>query len=218
VTTLYVQFETSRRDGILLDESEQRAVIRGLRDGQRAAWTDLYDGYSADLWRYVSRLVGSASTDVADIVQETFMVAANSAGKFDEARGSIWGWLTGIAHHHVSAYWRQIAKQERLRELADRRAGQLSRWIEGTADLREPHEVNELTEVVRATLALLSSDQAAILTAKYVDDLSLENISIDWGITVEAAKSRLARARSEFRSKLERRAKEYANEEFVRWI
>ena len=187
----------------MLDESDQSTVIRGLRNGHRDAWTALYDGYSADIWRYVARLIGNSSADVADVVQETFLAAAKSARHFDSERGTLWGWLTGIAHHQTSAYWRQINKQSRLRDLTESHAGELRRWIDGIDD-DEIWERRELADMVRATLASLPADYATVLTAKYLDDRNLEQITDEVGGTVEATKSRLARARREFRTRFDR--------------
>lgn len=188
----------------MLDEPDQQAVIRGLRDGQRDAWTALYDGYSTDVWRYVARLIGESRAEIADVVQETFLAAARSARQFDPDRGTLWGWLTGIAHHQTSSYWRQINKKAKLRELAASGVGELQRWLDGYSDGQEVWERHELREFVRITLASISSDYAAILTSKYLDEHSLEEITKEWGGSVDATKSKLARARREFRTKFER--------------
>lgn len=188
----------------MLDEPDQQAVIRGLRNGRPDAWNALYDAYSVDVWRYVARLIGPSSVDVADVVQETFLAAARSARQFDAARGSLWGWLTGIAHHQTSSYWRQISRTARLQELAASGAGELRRWIDGSHEELDFYERGELRDVVRATLASLPADYAAVLTAKYLDDQSLEEISKLHGGSVDATKSKLARARREFRTKFDR--------------
>ncbi len=188
----------------MLDDPDQRAVILGLRNGQRDAWAALYDGYSVDVWRYVARLVGGSTTDVADIVQETFLSAARSAHQFDADRGTLWSWLSGIAHHQTAAYWRQINRQSKLRKLAESNAEELRRWTEVESDDQKSWEQRECSELVRATLASLTPDYAAALVAKYLDDESLEEMARQFGGTVEATKSRLARARREFRSQFER--------------
>ena len=192
----------------MLDEYDQSAVICGLQHGNREAWAALYDGYSADVWRYVARLVGPEVTDVADVVQETFLAAARSARQFDASRGSLWSWLTGIAHHHVSLYWRQIGKAARLQKLAEANAGTLRRWLEDSEPNDPPWEQRELAELIRGTLSELSSDYAALLTAKYLDDWSLDDLSRQWSGSTEALKSKLARARREFRVKFERLARD----------
>lgn len=194
----------------MLDEADQLAVIRGLRDGHRDSWTALYQGYSQDIWRYVARLVGSANEDVADVVQETFLAAARSARRYDAERGTLWAWLTGIAHHRISIYWRQVNKQARLLQLAESRADQLHRWTESSDVTLEIWETRELADLVRATLASMSSEYASLLTAKYLDEQSLEAMTNWHGGSVDAMKSKLARARREFRVKFERLTQEPA--------
>jgi RNA polymerase sigma-70 factor (ECF subfamily) len=186
----------------LLSDSEQRALAVRLRNGERDAWTVLYDAYSADVWRFAARLLGGDAQAVADVVQETFLSAATSAGRFDPERGSLWGWLTGIAHNHVSAWWRQRARAARVQELLE--AGKLElRSCFDAAGLAELLQRQELVEVVRYVLAGLPTDYAALLVGKYLDDASLEDLAGRTASSVEAVKSKLARARREFREKFE---------------
>ena len=185
----------------LLDEHDQSSVICGLQSGNREAWAALYDRYSADVWRYVARMIGPDAAHVADVVQETFLAAARSARTFDATRGSLWCWLTGIAHHHVSLYWKQINRTARLQQLAEARAGELHQWLDGVMLDGPLMEQGELAEIVRGILSELPADYAALLVAKYIDDASLDDLSREWGQTIEALKSKLARARREFRAK-----------------
>ena len=187
----------------MLDEPDQQAVVHGLRHGDRDAWSALYDGYSADVWRYVARLVGPETSAVADIVQETFLAAARSAQQFNPERGPLWAWLTGIAHHQSSIYWRQINKLQRLKELVESRADELRRWLQDSEAADEPWQRQELADAVRGVLAELPADYSALLTGKYLDERSLEDLSRELGGSVEAIKSKLARARREFRSRME---------------
>ena len=187
----------------MLDEHDQLAVIRGLRDGSREAWTALYLGYSADVWRYVGRLVGNHGNDVGDVVQETFLAAARAAQQFDSSRGSLWSWLAGIAHHQAAVYWRHAAKPGRLRALVEAGAVELRHWWDGSESAEGLLEKRELTDLVRGVLSDLSADYATLLTAKYLDEQSLDDLARQLGSSVEAIKSKLARARREFRAKFE---------------
>jgi len=195
----------------LLDSQEQLAVASGLRDGSRRSWAALYDAYSVDVWRYVARLLGSDPAAVADVVQETFIEAARSATKFDSSRGTLWTWLTGIAHHRVAAHWRQAQKMANLRSLVERRAEEVRHLLDATESSGGACRQNdpaELAALVRATLAELPADYAALLIAKYMDDRDLARLSEDTGGTIEAVKSKLARARREFRAKFDRLTRE----------
>lgn len=188
----------------MLDEHDSLTVIHGLCEGRREAWTALYGGYSGDVWRYVARLVGPHSNEVADVVQETFLAAARSARNFDSARGTLWAWLTGIAHRQVALAARRNHRATRVLQLAESGTLNVPSLGEGSEIADAVWERRELTEIVRWTLAELSPEYAALLTGKYLDDHSMETLSQQWGSTVEATKSKLARARREFREIFER--------------
>lgn len=190
----------------MLEIDDPSAVIRGLHDGSRDAWAALYDRYCEEVWRYVARLLGPSAAAVADIVQETFLAAARSARSFNPERGSLVGWLRGIAHHCVHMYWRQVGRVERLRKLAESGAAEIRGWLDqqespGNASPDGDWNRAELADLVRGALAEMSADYAALLSAKYLDERSLDEIAREEGCSIDAAKSKLARARREFRAK-----------------
>lgn len=187
----------------MLDEHDQLIVIRGLRDGRRDAWTALYDGYSTEVWRYVGRLIGASGADVGDVVQETFLAAACAARQFDSSRGSLWCWLAGIAHHQAAVHWRKQARGDRLKALAESGAIEMREWWAGSAPVDDVLEQHESAEIIRGVLSELPAEYAALLTAKYLDEQSLGELAARFGGSVEAIKSKLARARREFREKFE---------------
>jgi RNA polymerase sigma-70 factor, ECF subfamily len=191
----------------LLAPHEQTAVARGLRDGGAGAWNALYDGFAADVWRYVARLLGSDAASVADVVQETFLGAARSAGGFDPERGTLAGWLFGIAHRQVGLHWRRQSRADRqLRAAAA--AAEEARRAGRTNDPSETTGQGELTDQVRSVLAEISAEYARLLLAKYLDQRSLADLAEENGDSVDAVKSKLARARREFRAKYERHSRE----------
>ncbi len=183
-------------------------VIRGLHAGTREAWTTLYDRYSGEVWRYVARLLGPQANNIADVVQETFLGAARSARGFDANKGTLGGWLIGIAHHQVTLHWRQFQRVERLRKLAEEGAAEIRHWLDSEEPLTDAWDRRELADLVRAVLSETSPDYAALLTAKYLDERSLEEIAQENGATMDGVKSKLARARKEFRTKFEHLTRE----------
>lgn len=187
----------------MLDEPDQLATIRGLREGNREAWIALYDGYCNDVWRYACRLLGPDTAAVADVVQETFLAAAQTARQFDPNRGPLWGWLAGIAHHRVAWHWRQAARDARVRQLAETGADDIRQWLDRTESPDELCERSDLADLVRRVLAELPAEYATLLTAKYLDDRSLAELAQQCGSSVDAIKSKLARARRQFRAAFE---------------
>jgi RNA polymerase sigma-70 factor (ECF subfamily) len=188
----------------LLEAYDEIAVLRGLADGDRTAWTSLYDRYSGDVWRYVARLIGPDSAAVADVVQEVFLAAARGARRFDPDRGTPWAWLAGITHHQVAAWWRERGRAARLRQLLESGRGELRRLLDAAEPVDDLLARRELVDLIRYVLLELPADYSALLTAKYLDEQSLEDLAKRSGGSPDAVKSKLARARREFRAKFER--------------
>ena len=173
----------------MLDEQQEPVIAQGLREGKTDAWQALYDAYAERVWRAVARMLGPRSSEVADVVQETMMAAARSAHKFDAERGSLWPWLWGIAHNHVSLHLRKQAQRARLVTVAP---------VSGPSP-SESLATAELAELVRAALTTLPADYAWLLTARYLDGETVAVIAVRERATEVAVRSKLARARQAFR-------------------
>jgi len=187
-----------------MDQKQEREIARGLHLGKTEAWRGLYDAYARQVWQSVARLMGPAAAEVADVVQETFLAAARCARNYDASRGSLWSWLCGIARNHVALHYRKQQRQERVRQAGAWLAAgkqQVVRWLEN----REPSPGDalaaaELATVVRAILAELPPDYESLLTAKYLDGTTVQQIADLENCSATAVRSRLARARRAFRA------------------
>ena len=193
---------------MISDEAEDdHRLARGLAAGSPAAWHALYDAHSEALWRCVARRVGAHQAEVADIVQETFLAAARSARTFEPARGSLWGWLSGIARRQAALHFRR--KQTRPEAGSDdmNAGGNALRGVPGGAQDVGPAELlvaAETAQAVRRALDGLSLEYETLLVGKYMDDLSLEDLAAAEDASVDAISSKLARARRAFREAYER--------------
>ena len=172
------------------------AIVRGLRAGDRSAWEALCDQYSARVWRYVARLIGDTDA-VADVYQETMLAVAKSGRSLTE-NAKLWAWLAAIGHNQTALYWRKRYRH--------RTSSLGCAEVESTSfdDPAEAFSRAETITTVRCLLAEMNSDHATLLAAKYLDDMSVPQIVDEWGETREAIRSRLARARQDFRKRYER--------------
>jgi RNA polymerase sigma-70 factor (ECF subfamily) len=193
-----------------MDDAQERLVAQGLKSGNRDAWQMLYNAYVERVWRAVARLVGSSSADVADIVQETFLAAARSARGFDESRGTLWIWLWGIARNTIALHYRKQERHDRVKLAQNWLAlenGRLQKWMDGqeTSPI-DDLETRELAGLVRAVLNDLPAEQSDLLIGKYLDALPVAQLARQKRCSEVALRSRLARARTEFREAFARRA------------
>lgn len=174
----------------MLSPEEQLEVGHRLREGDREAWAALYENYSVAVWRLTVRLVGADAAGVADVVQEVFLAAASSARRFDPKQGMLLSWLTGIVHRQASNFWRKAEID-------------IPSLLQSNESPKVIEEQREVADFVRRVLAELTVDYAMLLTSRYLNDCSVEELAAQIGSTVEATKSRLARARMAFRAAFE---------------
>lgn len=179
-------------------------IVRGLAAGQPEAWRACYDAHAAGVWRAVARQMGAQASEVADVVQETFLAAARSVHTFQADRGSLVVWLVGIARRQVALYYRKELRHQRLRRathaLLESDFEVDLDWLRETAERSEPPpeeavQTAEMALLLRAALTELSPEYEEILAARYLDDRSVEELAQHWQTTETAIRSKLARAR-----------------------
>ena len=147
--------------------------------------------------------MGGGSDEVGDVVQETFLAAARSAGEFDPKRGSVWQWLWGIGRNQIALHLRRKYRFERIDEARTwwlTRDGPTREWITGRADMpAELLQTRELATLVREAIGRLPLEHGDLLVAHYLDGQSVESLAAEYGKNEAALRSQLARARRGFR-------------------
>ncbi len=185
-----------------MERSQQACIVAGLRCGDAAAWHALYDEYAEAIWVHVARRVGPFPADVADIVQETFLAAARSAASYDERRGCLWNWLCGIASNQAALHFRKEAQRQRCADAFQR---QMSTNVGELLETPASHSLRqEVALVVRDVLHRLPGNYGTLLTARYLDDESVDEMATRLQTTSTAIRSKLARARRAFRQAYQR--------------
>lgn len=170
-------------------------IVHGLRCGDREAWDALCHRYGTRVWTYVARLVGRDSEAVGDVYQETFLAVAKG-GRNLEPETRIWSWIARVAHNQAALHWRKQYRNPVRSPLADTPAT--------SSDPLETLSRSETVEQIRSLLADMNADYVVLLQAKYMDGLSIAGIAELLGGTHEAIRSRLARARRDFRERYEK--------------
>ena len=176
------------------------ADLRAAQRGDRDAIGRFYDAHVDALYTFVFYRVGHDAALAEDVVQETFAIALARRAEYDPARGTTGAWLRVLSRNVIRDH------------LRDHRRGVIDQWDRIDASLAEtfaamserplPGEVLERAEtrdLVHIAIANLPEQYRSALTRKYVDGESLETLARDLGISVDATKSLLARARRAFR-------------------
>ncbi len=171
--------------------SEQE-IVRGLQNGDSNAWTALCSQCGERLWRYVARFIGSNEAAVADVFQETLLAVAR-AGRSLADGSQIWPWLATIGHNQCALYWRNQSRHS-----TEGLVEELTATATDDVLLKQ-----EVVAAVRKLLTEMPADYVTVLTEKYAEGRSLIDIAHQLNEGIEAVRSRLARARKEFRRRYE---------------
>src|SRR6185436_14790488 len=74
------------------DEMTGAALIRRMAEGDRDAFKQFYDGYARQVYPLILRIVRDPA-DAADVLQEVFWEAWQSAASYDPGRGTPEAWI-----------------------------------------------------------------------------------------------------------------------------
>lgn len=185
-----------------LFRSSPAAEVRAARRGDRAAIARLYDAHVDGLYAFVYHRVGGDAALAEDVVQETFAIALSREGEYDSARGSVASWLTVLSRNVIRDQLRAHRRGDAFQAAWERIDATLAQSFAAMAERPLPGEVlerEETRDLVHMAVANLPESYRVALTRKYVEGASLEVVAGELGISVEAAKSLLARARRAFR-------------------
>ena len=186
-----------------MDKQTEQEIMIGLHRGDRCKWQQLYNAYAERIWKNTARLMCSHSSSVADVVQETFLAAARSAGTFNADTGSLWSWLWTIASRQIALYYRRQkpdsvlagAKHWHL-DQDGQKIDRIDKCANKPEDIIESHE---LIILVRYALNQIPAQYQILLLEKYVDNKPIKLIAKHMNCSESALKSKLARAREAFR-------------------
>ena len=172
--------------------------IEALRRRDSAAWDIFYREHLRDIYGFLFRLVRGDRPAAEDLFQETWLQAIDAIEQYEPERGELRGWLFGIARRRVALYWRRtLGRQSATLDESFQHAA-----ADGALLPDDALQELERAEAVQAALLVLSDDRRRVLTDKYVEDLSVEEIAKRHGKTPKSVESLLSRARDELRSLL----------------
>ena len=176
--------------------------LRAAQDGDKVAIARFYDAHVDGLYAFVFYRVGRDATLAEDVVQETFTLALTKRDAYDTARGSVGSWLTVLSRNVIRDHLRDHRRADELQTTWERIDATLAQTFAAMAERPLPGEVLERAEtrdLVHMAVANLPDQYRTALTRKYVDGESLETLAGELGISIDATKSLLARARRAFR-------------------
>jgi RNA polymerase sigma-70 factor (ECF subfamily) len=162
------------------------------RDGDEAAFTELYCRRQGALYRFALHMSGDMAIS-EDVTQEVFLALLQGGGRFDPSRGTLLSFLYGIARNLV------LRRLERQRpEDSDT----LPEELAADADVLDDLTRRETIEAVRSAVLSLPVPYREAVVLCDLEDVSYEEAAMALGCPLGTVRSRLSRGRAMLAQKL----------------
>lgn len=159
-----------------------------MRRGDEAAFVALFERHRTAVYRYALHMRGRDEASAEDIVQEVFLAFLRQADHFDASRGTVVGYLLGIARRQV---FRQLARAHAADPIDD-----AAPIASADADPLEGLTRAETVERVRAAIALLPPAFREAIVLCELNELDYASAADVMGCPIGTVRSRLHRARA----------------------
>lgn len=209
-----------------VSELTDDGLIRRMMSGDEDAFTVLYRRRQPAIYRFALHMSGNPSV-AEDVTQEVFMTLIRDARRFDPARGSLSGFLFGIARNHLRKRWEQDRRLVTLLSEPDDIAthgtsegsgeyesyptvpgilGEASKG-NGLHPTKVPTSRDEFTTLeavgrVRQAISTLPQNYREVVVLCELEEMSYEEAASALGCPLGTVRSRLHRARAVLVEKL----------------
>ena len=174
--------------------SSDEELAERLRTGDETALRVAYERHGSAVLYLAQRLLGNRA-DAEDVTQVTFVAAWSGRDGFDPQRGTMLGWLLGIARRKAIDRLRSAAREQRTTETVQ--AQPMLPEAEETPD----RIVDRL--VVADELGRLPDEQRRTLELAFFDDLTHPQIATVTGLPLGTVKSHIRRGMANLRRRWE---------------
>ncbi len=181
------------KDGSRLEDDR---LIDAALNGDSDAFGELFCKYQNRLFNALTHFTGNA-TEADDVAQEAFIQAHLKLDKF-EHQSNFYTWLYRIAFNTAVSRQRRKKITTSVDNTREQTGDDPIDHNCGAPDARMLQAEN--VKLIRMVLAKLSPDHHDILVLREMNDLEYEDIADTLGINVGTVRSRLHRARLEFRT------------------
>jgi RNA polymerase sigma-70 factor (ECF subfamily) len=191
-------------------------LLRRIAGGDEDAFAQVYRQKHPAIYRFALHMTGSASV-AEDVTQEVFMALIRDPRRFDPARGTLGGFLFGVARNHLRKRWEQDRRlvpfagdPDDLHE-AGPGNGNGQRAGNGTGNGRsafvsapswDGFASVETIGRVRQAVSTLPENYREVVVLCELEEMSYEEAASALGCPVGTVRSRLHRARAMLVEKL----------------
>ena len=178
---------------------DDQELLRQLARGNETAFRIVYERYQGRLYRFALHMSGNAAT-AEESTQEVFMALITNAKRYDAAKGSLAGYLFGIARNVTRRAMQQSASDVPFAGDADPEQDDFD--LAGDLDVLEELSNGELLATLRqAVLALPEPYREAVVLCD-LEEMSYQEAAGLLECSPGTVASRLHRARALLKKKL----------------
>ena len=155
---------------------------------------DLFELHGPPVHAYLSRRAPHVADD---LLSDVWVAALHARATYDPTKGSVRGWLFGVAKNVLAKHHRDTAR--------NRRAGVLRLWSpqpDPWSEVDARLDATAVSSQLRTFLADLPSDEREVLLLVAWEQLTPSEAAQTLGIPSGTARSRLHRARERMRSSM----------------
>lgn len=196
--TQLLENKNNNANGIL-----EQGLSARLQNGDSEVISDIFKLYSDRIYSHVFYSVDCNQTIAEDITQEIFFHAFKSARSY-KGNSSIFTWLSAIAHHKIADYFRHLERDRKYGcHSIDDQSSDLIFLEDKRHSGKEMAEKTETRITVQQALANIPPDYRQVILLKYVDDLSVSEISQIMDRSPKSIEGLLSRARKALKDNLQ---------------
>jgi RNA polymerase sigma-70 factor (ECF subfamily) len=178
--------------------SEDRELLRQLAKGNEAAFTSLYERYQGPLYRFAWHMSGNPAC-AEEATQEAFLRLIGNPRKYDPDKGSVAGYLFGIARNVLR---RQIGQDCAELPLSDEPTAEESAYLQEECDLLDRIDRRELLDCLRRSVLALPEAYREVVVLCDLQELSYPEAAAMLECRPGTVASRLHRARNLLKARL----------------
>jgi len=146
--------------------SNEQDLLQRASQLETQALAEIYDTHSQGIYRYAMRLLGDESL-AEDCAADTFARFLKSLQEWRGPRDNLQAYLYRIAHNWIVDHYRK-----------DRETVELNDAVRSEADVPEEEAAKRIRQKqVRKAIRQLTPDQQQVISLKYLEDWSNEEIA-----------------------------------------
>jgi RNA polymerase sigma factor (sigma-70 family) len=175
---------------------DERVLADRFRAGDETALREVFDRYGGLVHRIGTACLPSHH-DAEDVTQATFVAAWRGRETYDPDRGSLAGWLLGIARRQAVDRLRALGRERQIAAASVRHGG-------GNPYSTEPAPEQVVDRLlVLDELRRLTDEQRQVVELAFFDDLTHAQIAGLTGLPLGTVKSHLRRGLTRLRTRWE---------------